>query len=133
MYGMPRVHRASDLKREYTECCLPKSFASGQWVSGKSVKTCQNSEIVEIKNELAQIYGPIGEYLQTVERRLYDLVPPDLEPISTVEKYILDNGGKRLRPALVLLSAKAMRSPTDSDKEANFAQSPSEAPLSEYD
>ena len=28
-----------------------------------------------------------------VEKRLYDLVPVDLEPISTVEKYILDNGG----------------------------------------
>ena len=65
---------------------------------------------MEITNELDRIYAPIREELQMVEKRLYDLVPANLEPISTVEKYILDNGGKRLRPALVLLSARAVHS-----------------------
>jgi len=63
---------------------------------------------VETKGELDRIYEPIKEDLQVVEKSLYDLIPDDLEPISTVERYILDNGGKRLRPALVLLSARAV-------------------------
>jgi octaprenyl-diphosphate synthase len=61
---------------------------------------------MELSGELERIYDPIKKELQAVEKRLYDLVPDDLEPISTVEKYILDNGGKRLRPALVLLASK---------------------------
>lgn len=65
---------------------------------------------MEAKSGLDRIYGPIKESLQAVEKRLYDLVPDDLEPISTVEKYIFGNGGKRLRPALVLLSARAVHS-----------------------
>lgn len=77
---------------------------------------------MEITDELAQIYSPIKEELQAVERRLYALVPDDLEPISTVEKYVFDNGGKRLRPALVLLSARAVHFPASlSDQIINFA------------
>ena len=96
------------------------------------VRACQNSEIVEAKSELERIYEPIGEDLQTVEKRLYDLVPPDLEPISTVERYILDNGGKRLRPALVLLSARAVRSPEDPDTETESGLPSSGAPLPDH-
>lgn len=70
---------------------------------------------MKITSELERIYGPIEEDLQMVEKRLYDLVPSDLDPISTVERYILDNGGKRLRPALVLLSVRAMHPSTTSD------------------
>ena len=65
---------------------------------------------MEITSELDRIYSPIKDDLQVVEKSLYDLIPADLEPISTVERYILDNGGKRLRPALVLLSARAVHS-----------------------
>lgn len=70
---------------------------------------------MKVKSELDQIYEPIREDLQAMEKRLYELIPDDLEPISTVERYILDNGGKRLRPALVLLSARAARSSANSD------------------
>ena len=70
---------------------------------------------METNSELDRIYQPIKEDLHAVEQRLYDLVPASLEPISTVEKYILDNGGKRLRPALVLLSARAVHSSTNSN------------------
>ncbi|MFC1717860.1 polyprenyl synthetase family protein [Candidatus Poribacteria bacterium] len=66
---------------------------------------------MEAKSELERIYRPIQKDLQTVEQRLYDLIPSDLEPISTVERYIHDNGGKRLRSALVLLSARAVGLP----------------------
>ena len=69
---------------------------------------------MEIAGELDRIYEPIKEELKAVEKRLYDLVPADMEPISTVEKYIFDNGGKRLRPALVLLSARVVQASTAS-------------------
>ena len=78
-------------------------------------------------SELDRIYGPIKDDLETVERRLYDLVPADMEPISTVERYILNNGGKRLRPALILLSARAVHSASPSfaaaltDRAVSFA------------
>ena len=81
---------------------------------------------MEIKSELERIYGPIKEDLRMVDKRLYDLVPADLDPISTVEKYILDNGGKRLRPALILLSLRAVRPAIAWDTDAKNDQ-PSDA------
>ncbi len=79
-------------------------------------------QTVEAKNKLEQIYKPVREELQTVEQQLYDLIPSDLEPISTVERYILDNGGKRMRPAFLLLSARAVNSDqSPSDSTISFA------------
>lgn len=87
---------------------------------------------MEATNGLEQIYQPIKKDLQTVEKRLYDLIPSDLEPISTVEKYIHDNGGKRLRSALLLLSARAVDLPIDTDPGAKFDLSLSDAPLPDH-
>jgi len=82
----------------------------------------QNMRTVEAKSELEQIYEPVREELQTVEQRLYELVPSDLEPISTVERYVLDNGGKRMRPAFLLLAARAVKSDQPlSDSTISFA------------
>ncbi len=79
-------------------------------------------QTVEAKSKLEQIYKPVKEELQTVEKRLYELVPSDLEPISTVERYIFDNGGKRMRPAFILLSARAVKSDQPlSDSTISFA------------
>lgn len=85
---------------------------------------------MEITSDLDRIYSPIRKELQMVEKKLYELVPDDLEPISTVEKYILDNGGKRLRPALVLLSARAAHPSNTSGANANPRLSSYEATLS---
>ena len=79
------------------------------------------AKIVEISGQLDRIYEPVKEELKAVEKRLYDLVPADMEPISTVEKYIFDNGGKRLRPALVLLSARVVRASTASGTDIGSA------------
>lgn len=87
---------------------------------------------MEITKELDRIYAPIKEDLQMVEKRLYDLVPTDMDPISTVEKYLLDNGGKRLRPALVLLSVRAVHSSNASDESASSNLSSAGAPLLSY-
>ena len=84
---------------------------------------------MEITRELDRIYAPIKEDLQMVEKKLYDLVPTDMDPISTVERYILDNGGKRLRPALVLLSVRAVHSSNASDESASSNLSSSGTPL----
>ncbi len=70
---------------------------------------------METTKELERIYGPIRDDLEMVEEKLYDLIPEHLDPISTVERYIFDNGGKRLRPALVLLSARAVHHSNTSD------------------
>ena len=89
-------------------------------LNSQRVRSCQNSRIVEAKSELDRIYGPIKGDLETVEKRLYDLIPAGMEPISTVERYILDNGGKRLRPALVLLSARAVYPSTASSLKSDL-------------
>ena len=49
---------------------------------------------------------PIREEMDTFERRLHATVQADLGPVSEAMEHILEAGGKRLRPALVLLAAK---------------------------
>ncbi|HYM50631.1 MAG TPA: polyprenyl synthetase family protein [Candidatus Limnocylindrales bacterium] len=49
---------------------------------------------------------PIRGELDTFERRLHETVHADLGPVADAMEHILDAGGKRLRPALVLLSAR---------------------------
>ena len=49
---------------------------------------------------------PIREEMDTFERRLHSTVQADLGPVSEAMEHILEAGGKRLRPALVLLAAK---------------------------
>ena len=55
---------------------------------------------------LKQIYKPIEKELETVEKRLMELQQSEKESISSVLSDILITGGKRLRPALVLIAAK---------------------------
>jgi heptaprenyl diphosphate synthase len=48
---------------------------------------------------------PIREELEDFEQRLHQTVRADLGPLADAMTHILDAGGKRLRPALVLLAA----------------------------
>lgn len=59
--------------------------------------------------ELSQIYAPVQEGLAQVEARLRVLASQGLPGIATVAGHALRPGGKRLRPALVLLSARPYR------------------------
>ncbi len=62
--------------------------------------------------ELKEIYRPVEKELAGVEQVLRDSFrASDYKPISDISNYLLDAGGKRLRPALVLLSAKASNQP----------------------
>ena len=55
---------------------------------------------------LSTIYEPIQEDLVKVEDRLRSVCEVDFPWLSKLLEYSLKNGGKRIRPALVLLSGK---------------------------
>jgi heptaprenyl diphosphate synthase len=52
---------------------------------------------------------PIREELADFEKRLHATVQADLGPLAEAMEHVLDAGGKRLRPALVFLSANLGR------------------------
>ncbi|MBS3765211.1 polyprenyl synthetase family protein, partial [Candidatus Bipolaricaulota bacterium] len=53
-----------------------------------------------------EMLEPIKEDLDELEEGLEELVRSNLEPLTNSSSYLLNSGGKRLRPALVLLSGK---------------------------
>lgn len=53
----------------------------------------------------SEVLRPIRAELDAFERRLHQTVRDDLGPVADAMEHILDAGGKRLRPALVLLAA----------------------------
>ncbi len=55
--------------------------------------------------KLEEIYEPIKDQLRMVDEELKSRLHSDNELVRQINKYILDMPGKRLRPALVLLSA----------------------------
>ena len=52
------------------------------------------------------LLDPIAAELQEFERRLHTTVAGDLGPLAEAMEHIVNAGGKRLRPALVILSAR---------------------------
>jgi len=57
--------------------------------------------------ELNDIFSPIASKLEAVEAELQKIAHNSQVPIaSRLAEYLQAGGGKRLRPALVLLSAK---------------------------
>ncbi len=67
------------------------------------------------------ILDPIQEELQRVEQKMRQISRVEYEHLATVLDYLLQSGGKRLRPALVLLSTKFH--PTDPEKVISLAAS----------
>ena len=57
---------------------------------------------------LEEIYVPIRQELGKVEERLATIVNCGVYPVCELYHYVLSSGGKRIRPALVLLSAKSL-------------------------
>ena len=63
--------------------------------------------------QLAEIYRPIEKELNDVEQALKEILRGSRhKSILEMSDYLLDAGGKRLRPALALLSAKASHQST---------------------
>jgi heptaprenyl diphosphate synthase len=53
-----------------------------------------------------ELLEPIAAELQEFEQRLYDSIAADLGPMASAMEHIVRAGGKRLRPALVILSGR---------------------------
>ena len=56
--------------------------------------------------KLEQITLPIKEDLERVEEVISERLKSDVPFITTVTHYITENGGKRVRPAILLLAAR---------------------------
>jgi len=57
---------------------------------------------------LPQILAPVAEDLSAVDRTIRDRLSSDVALIGTIADYIIAAGGKRLRPAVLLLIARAL-------------------------
>ena len=66
----------------------------------------QNCAIFAAVKELAQIISPIATELAHFEAFFGKTLHADTEPMERIMRYVGDTRGKRLRPMLVLLSAK---------------------------
>lgn len=56
--------------------------------------------------KVLSIFEPIREELELVEERLRQAVEVDHSSLRRILNYLLDSGGKRVRPALVILASK---------------------------
>lgn len=61
--------------------------------------------IIAVKS-IDQIISPIAAELQQFEAFFGQTLKAETEPMNSIMRYVLDSRGKRLRPILVLLSAK---------------------------
>jgi geranylgeranyl pyrophosphate synthase len=52
------------------------------------------------------LFGPILSELEAVEERLHEAVEVEQLQLRETLRYLLDSGGKRIRPALVILASK---------------------------
>src|SRR6185436_13499875 len=55
-----------------------------------------------------EIYGLVAPELGRVEAELMQYTRSEITPISEIGEYVLNAGGKRIRPALLLLTAKML-------------------------
>jgi geranylgeranyl pyrophosphate synthase len=62
---------------------------------------------------ILSIFEPIREELELVEERLREAVEVEHSFLKHVLSYLLDSGGKRIRPALVILASKFHDADTD--------------------
>ena len=69
--------------------------------------------------KVISIFDLIREDLERVERKMRQVSHIEYEPLRAILDYILGSGGKRLRPALVLLSSKFY--PADTEKVTSLA------------
>lgn len=63
---------------------------------------------------LSDIYKPVQEDLEKVERSLEEIADSEFQLLAQLLAYTLKNGGKRIRPALTLLSARFFKYDLDS-------------------
>ena len=55
-----------------------------------------------------EIYGLVASDLERVEEELRSYANSPVEPIARISRYLIDAGGKRVRPALLLLTSRML-------------------------
>ncbi len=60
----------------------------------------------EVALDIRSIFAPVASDLERVERQLHESVQADFGPLSEVVESTIGSGGKRIRPALALLSGR---------------------------
>lgn len=71
-------------------------------------QTCNNIPTFTPVKSLQQIISPIAAELAQFEAFFGKTLQSDTEPMGSIMRYVRDSRGKRLRPILVLLSAKLL-------------------------
>jgi len=59
-----------------------------------------------ISNSIKEILIPVQSEIAELEATLHELIDSEVPFVRTVAEYILNNGGKRLRPTLTVVCAK---------------------------
>ena len=59
-------------------------------------------------NPLAQVYQLVAEEFAAVNHLIPRKLSSDVAMVEEISKYIVESGGKRLRPVMVLLSSQAL-------------------------
>lgn len=73
----------------------------------ETILIAANSAASPTNGALIAPLRPVGEALAAVDRELAESIPENLGLISRASRTVLQAGGKRIRPALVLLTARA--------------------------
>ena len=58
--------------------------------------------------DISQVRDLINDDMQAVDQLILDRLQSDVVLINQIGHYIINSGGKRLRPMLVLLAARAL-------------------------
>jgi octaprenyl-diphosphate synthase len=80
---------------------LRRTGSIGYGVTANSGTTVEKSPLA-----LSQIFEPVQQDLDEVERQFAEHVQSHVELIPRIGSYILQSGGKRVRPAVLLMAAR---------------------------
>ena len=70
---------------------------------------------------LAQLFEPIRGDLREVEREFERHVQSQVSVIPAIGSYIRDGGGKRIRPAVLLMAARMAGAPSNDPRAVSYA------------
>jgi octaprenyl-diphosphate synthase len=69
-----------------------------------------------MQSNAASIHASVAEDFAAVNRTILDQLASRIPLVETIGQYIIESGGKRLRPLLVLLAARALGYPRDESR-----------------
>ncbi len=57
--------------------------------------------------DLESVRAQLGDDWPNLDRQIFECLSSDVALVNSIARYIVNSGGKRLRPLLVLLAARA--------------------------